>query len=272
MIPLPVGHHRHPPRSAEAVGGLEIDILVNNAGVSATGNILDAEEASVDAMVGRESSCGCCTCAAFLLPGMVERDLGHVVNISSIAGPVQLLRPHCLPRDQGCGCTRFRASCENDCIGKRIRVTEILPWPGRDRDLRSANLGGTPEAMKEAWETFYEGYESITTKDIADTIEFAIDAPWSRQSWSHRGAPHLPGARWPRLHPSQRLRERIMSFVLPETTLGVVAHAAGDLRVEHVCVDCRPTAEQAVIEIAYGGVCGSDLHYWDARRGGGSRF
>ena len=32
--------------------------------------------------------------------------------------------------------------------------------------------------MKEAWETFYEGYESITTKDIADTIEFAIDAPW----------------------------------------------------------------------------------------------
>lgn len=31
--------------------------------------------------------------------------------------------------------------------------------------------------MKEAWETFYEGYESITTKDIADTIEFAIDAP-----------------------------------------------------------------------------------------------
>lgn len=52
-----------------------------------------------------------------------------------------------------------------------------------------------------------------------------------------------------------------MSFVLPETTLGVVAHAAGDLRVEHVALTA-PTAEQAVIEIAYGGVCGSDLHYW----------
>src|SRR3546814_14096271 len=36
---------------------------------------------------------------------------------------------------------------------------------------------------------------------------------------------------------------------------------SSDLRVEHVALTA-PTAEQAVIEIAYGGVCGSDLHYW----------
>ncbi|WP_341513954.1 L-idonate 5-dehydrogenase [Rhodococcus qingshengii] len=52
-----------------------------------------------------------------------------------------------------------------------------------------------------------------------------------------------------------------MSFALPDTTLGVVAHAAGDLRVEQRALTA-PTAEQAVVEIAYGGVCGSDLHYW----------
>ncbi|MBT2498796.1 L-idonate 5-dehydrogenase [Agromyces sp. ISL-38] len=50
-------------------------------------------------------------------------------------------------------------------------------------------------------------------------------------------------------------------IVLPTESLGVVAHAAGDMRVEHVAVPA-PAADEAVVEIAYGGVCGSDLHYW----------
>ncbi|MCQ2001430.1 L-idonate 5-dehydrogenase [Arthrobacter zhaoxinii] len=48
---------------------------------------------------------------------------------------------------------------------------------------------------------------------------------------------------------------------LPATTLGVVAHGAGDLRVEHVPLVPAGT-DEAVVEIAYGGICGSDLHYW----------
>lgn len=48
---------------------------------------------------------------------------------------------------------------------------------------------------------------------------------------------------------------------LPNESLGVVAFAAGDLRVEPVPLR-PPAVEQAVIEVAYGGVCGSDLHYW----------
>ena len=84
MIPLPVDI-TDTAALAEAVGGLEIDILVNNAGVSATGKILDAEEASVDAMVDVNLRAVLHLCR-ILLPGMVERDLGHVVYISSIAG------------------------------------------------------------------------------------------------------------------------------------------------------------------------------------------
>ena len=68
-----------------AVAGLEIDILVNNAGVSATGNILGASADSVDAMVDVNLRAVLHLCR-LLLPGMIERDLGHIVNISSIAG------------------------------------------------------------------------------------------------------------------------------------------------------------------------------------------
>jgi L-idonate 5-dehydrogenase len=48
---------------------------------------------------------------------------------------------------------------------------------------------------------------------------------------------------------------------LPATTAAVVAHAAGDLRIEDVPVPA-PASDEAVVEVAFGGICGSDLHYW----------
>jgi L-idonate 5-dehydrogenase len=48
---------------------------------------------------------------------------------------------------------------------------------------------------------------------------------------------------------------------LPATTAAVVAHAAGDLRIEDIPVPA-PAPDEAVVEVAFGGICGSDLHYW----------
>ena len=48
---------------------------------------------------------------------------------------------------------------------------------------------------------------------------------------------------------------------VPATSPGVVVHAAHDLRVEPVPVR-PPGPDEAVVRVAYGGVCGSDLHYW----------
>lgn len=47
----------------------------------------------------------------------------------------------------------------------------------------------------------------------------------------------------------------------PTENLAVVAHAAGDLRIDRVAVPA-PGADEALVEVAYGGICGSDLHYW----------
>lgn len=46
-----------------------------------------------------------------------------------------------------------------------------------------------------------------------------------------------------------------------DDSLGVVVHGEGDLRVEKVAPPA-PAADEAVVRIAYGGICGSDLHYW----------
>ncbi|QOD03794.1 L-idonate 5-dehydrogenase [Pseudarthrobacter sp. BIM B-2242] len=48
---------------------------------------------------------------------------------------------------------------------------------------------------------------------------------------------------------------------LPVSGPAVVAYAAGDLRIEDVPL-AVPGPDEAVVEVAYGGICGSDLHYW----------
>lgn len=53
----------------------------------------------------------------------------------------------------------------------------------------------------------------------------------------------------------------IMDVNLPSSSPAVVAHAAGDLRIDDLPLR-TPGPNQAVVEISYGGICGSDLHYW----------
>ncbi|MCI3273483.1 zinc-binding dehydrogenase [Streptomyces cylindrosporus] len=47
----------------------------------------------------------------------------------------------------------------------------------------------------------------------------------------------------------------------PRTTLAVVAHGADDVRIERVALR-PPEPHEAVLSVAHGGICGSDLHYW----------
>ncbi|WP_457963592.1 L-idonate 5-dehydrogenase [Arthrobacter sp. D1-29] len=53
----------------------------------------------------------------------------------------------------------------------------------------------------------------------------------------------------------------LLQAPLPASGPAVVAHAAGDLRIENIPLT-SPHPDQAVVEIEYGGICGSDLHYW----------
>lgn len=153
---------------------LEIDVLVNNAGVSGTGNILDTSRETVDAMVDVNLR-AVLHLARLLVPGMVQRDLGHIVNISSIAGRYNFFG-HTAYHATKAAVSQISRQLRNDTMGRRIRVTEICP--GRvETEIFGRNMGGSPEALAEAWATYYEGYESLTTDDIVATLDFSIDAP-----------------------------------------------------------------------------------------------
>lgn len=159
---------------AAALEGLEIDILVNNAGVSANGNILDATPESVDFMVDVNLRAVLHLCR-ILAPGMVERNRGHIVNISSIAGTYNFFG-HTAYHATKAAIHQVSRQLRNDMLGHRVRVTEVCP--GRvETEIFGRNMGGTPEDLKKAWEQFYEHYESVTVDDIAGAVAYALGTP-----------------------------------------------------------------------------------------------
>ncbi|TQJ40777.1 NADP-dependent 3-hydroxy acid dehydrogenase YdfG [Arthrobacter sp. SLBN-112] len=159
---------------AAVVNDLKVDVLVNCAGVSRPGNILDSSEQDIDELIDVNLR-GLLQLTRLVLPGMVERDLGHVVNISSIAG-IYNFYGHTVYHATKAAVHQISRQLRNDTVGKRIRVTEICP--GRvETEIFGRNMGGSPEAMEEAWQTYYEGYESLTTDDIVNALDYAIETP-----------------------------------------------------------------------------------------------
>jgi NADP-dependent 3-hydroxy acid dehydrogenase YdfG len=150
--------------------GLEIDVLVNNAGVSRQGTILDADAFDVDEQIAVNVA-AVLHLARLLLPGMVERDLGHVVNVSSIAG-VYNFGGNTTYHATKAAVHMLSRQLRVDTFGRRIRVTEICP--GRvETEIFGRLLGD----MEEAQRRYYDGYESLTPADVSDAIEYAIDTP-----------------------------------------------------------------------------------------------
>ena len=150
--------------------GLEVDVLVNNAGVSRQGNILDIDGYGIDEQV-EVNVRAVLHLVRLLLPGMVERDCGHVVNVSSIAG-VYNFGGNTVYHATKAAVHTLSRQLRVDAYGRRVRVTEICP--GRvETEIFGRLLGD----MEEAHRRFYEGYESLTPTDIADAIEYAVGTP-----------------------------------------------------------------------------------------------
>jgi NADP-dependent 3-hydroxy acid dehydrogenase YdfG len=154
----------------DLVQGLEIDVLVNNAGVSRTGNILTADEFAIDEQVAVNIQ-AVLHLVRLVMPGMVARDLGHIVNISSIAG-VYNFGGNTIYHATKSAVHTLSRQLRVDGYGRRVRVTEICP--GRvETEIFGRLLGDMEQAQRE----YYDGYESLKPEDIADAIEYAVGSP-----------------------------------------------------------------------------------------------
>ncbi|PWC21873.1 oxidoreductase [Brenneria roseae subsp. roseae] len=149
---------------------IQVDILVNNAGVSRPGSILNADEEAVDTQVDVNLRAVLHLCR-LLVPGMMARDCGHVINITSIAA-IYNFNGNSIYHATKAGVHALSRQLRVDCYGKRVRVTEICP--GRVATDIFGNVMGDKE---EARRRFIDGFELPQAKDIADTVAFVLAAP-----------------------------------------------------------------------------------------------
>ncbi|CDZ34986.1 NADP-dependent 3-hydroxy acid dehydrogenase YdfG [Neorhizobium galegae bv. officinalis] len=158
------------PALAELTARVEFDILVNNAGVDRPKKFLEADEGDIDLLVDVNLRAVLHICR-MIVPGMVARDRGHVINISSIAGNYNF-GGNSIYHAVKAGVAMLSNQLRLDAFGKRVRVTEICP--GRVATDIFNHVHGDDPSIRER---FIDGFELPQAADIADAIAFAIAAP-----------------------------------------------------------------------------------------------
>src|SRR6185369_4177148 len=173
IIPLDV-------RDREAVRGAveslparfrEIDLLINNAGLA-----LGLEPAHLvnlddwDTMVDTNIK-GLMYCTHFVLPGMVTRNRGHIVNISSTAGAWPYPGGNVYGGSKAF-VTQFSRNLRCDLLGTKVRVTCIQPGMAETEFSKVRFKGDADKAAK-----VYEGTTPLTAADIAETVHWVVNRP-----------------------------------------------------------------------------------------------
>jgi NADP-dependent 3-hydroxy acid dehydrogenase YdfG len=151
-------------------GEVEFDVLVNNAGVDRPKPFLQADAQDIDLLIDVNLRAVLHLCR-LVVPGMVARDRGHVVNISSIAGAYNFGGNSTYHATKA-AVSMLSRQLRIDAFGKRVRVTEICP--GRVATDIFAHVHGD---SAETYERFVKGFELPQAADIANAIAFAIAAP-----------------------------------------------------------------------------------------------
>jgi 3-hydroxy acid dehydrogenase / malonic semialdehyde reductase len=148
-----------------------IDILINNAGLSRgldklhQGSFQDWEE-MIDTNIK-----GLLYLTRYIVPGMVERDRGHVVNIGSIAGH-QTYPGGNVYCGTKAAVKAISEGLKQDLLGTPIRVTSVDPGMVETEFSEVRFHGDTQRAT-----TVYQGVTPLTADDVADVVFFCVTRP-----------------------------------------------------------------------------------------------
>lgn len=168
-------------RDADAVAALpgtlpaefsEVDLLVNNAGLAK--GLEPAHRAKLDdwdQMIDTNIK-GLAHLSRALLPGMVERGRGHVINIGSVAGTY----PY--PGGNAYGATKafvhqFSLNLRADLHGTGVRVTNVEPGMVGGTEFSVVRFEGDQGKA----DNVYQGTTPLTAADVAESVFWAASQP-----------------------------------------------------------------------------------------------
>ncbi|MFZ9943227.1 MAG: SDR family NAD(P)-dependent oxidoreductase [Bacteroidia bacterium] len=164
-------HQVHNVLSALPESWNDIDVLVNNAGLAAglspihEGNI-DDWETMIDTNIK-----GLLYVSRAIMPGMVARKKGHIINISSIAGKETYPKGnvYCATKHAVDALTK---SMRIDLLPYGIKVTSVDPGAA-ETEFSLVRFNGDQERANQV----YKGFKPLNADDVADIIFYAATRP-----------------------------------------------------------------------------------------------
>lgn len=149
----------------------EIDVLVNNAGLALGlepeyDGCLDEWDTMIDTNIK-----GVLTMTRLVVPGMVERNRGHIINIGSVAGDAVYPggNVYCATK---AAVKALSDGLRIDVASTAIRVTNLKPGLVETNFSNTRFHGDTERAAN-----VYKGVKPLTGDDIADVAVYAANAP-----------------------------------------------------------------------------------------------
>jgi 3-hydroxy acid dehydrogenase/malonic semialdehyde reductase len=149
-----------------------IDVLINNAGLAL--GVLPAQKASLadwDTMISTNNR-GLVHMTHAVLPGMVERKSGLVINLGSVAGT------YAYPGGNVYGATKsfvdhFTLNLRADLAGTGVRATNIAPGLCGGTEFSQVRYKGDEGLAAKV----YQGTQPLTAEDIAETAYWIATLP-----------------------------------------------------------------------------------------------
>ncbi|MCA8830689.1 SDR family NAD(P)-dependent oxidoreductase [Hymenobacter pini] len=149
----------------------DVDVLINNAGnAHGLAPIQDGNPQDWDDMLDGNVK-GLLYVSRAVLPAMTRRNVGHIINIGSIAGYEAYANGnvYCASKAAVASLTKCMRL---DLLPHNIRVAEVNPGAVETEFSEVRFKGDTARAAK-----VYEGFEPLKAEDVADVIRFMVTRP-----------------------------------------------------------------------------------------------
>lgn len=150
----------------------QIDVLVNNAGLAlGTEPAHESDLNDWTRMVDTNIK-GLMSVTHAILPTMVARNSGYVINVGSIAGSWPYFGGNVYGATKAF-VKQFSLNLRADLVGTQVRVTNLEPGNVAGTEFSNVRYHGDDDKAAQV----YEGFKTMTGEDIADILLWLIESP-----------------------------------------------------------------------------------------------
>ena len=153
-------------------GWREVDVLINNAGLAlGLSPAWDAKLEDWDRMIATNVS-GLVHMTHAVLPGMVARNAGTIINLGSVAGSYPYPGGHVYGGTKAF-VKQFSLNLRADLAGKNIRVTDLEPGLVGGSEFSAVRFGGDRQKADDV----YANTTPLNPNDIAEAAAWVVSLP-----------------------------------------------------------------------------------------------